>query len=201
MSSSKSSTSRSCGNSSSCCFWAPGEGRWRSRKWGTPSCFVGVLDTARDCGEQGKSRGLPKREEVWKDGDLGCPKALRSRERLLNRTRMGQGRWLGVRKQLGPPRGGPTWQSIMVSSSFNSIFFSPVSAHSSASRTGPSGRPPSFFRGASQSGDKARVGSNGEVVPGGVLKQPSSGNQALCFGKEAFPHSTSNKTQRCNHTY
>lgn len=114
---------------------------------------------------------------------------------------MGQGRWPGVRRQLGPPRGGPTWQSIMVSSSFNSIFFSPVSAHSSASRTGPSGRPPSFFRGASQSGDKARMGSNGEVVPGGVLKPSSSGNQALYFGKEAFPHSTGNKTQRCNHTH
>lgn len=40
----------------------------------------------------------------------------------------------------------------MVSSSFSSTFFSPVSAHSRASRTGPSGRPPSFFRGASQSG-------------------------------------------------
>lgn len=67
---------------------------------------------------------------------------------------------VGVRRQLGPLRGSPTWQSIMVSSSFNSIFFSPVSAHSSASRTGPSGRPPSFFKGASQSGEKAMVGGH-----------------------------------------
>lgn len=68
------------------------------------------------------------------------------------------------------PGGGPTWQSIMASSSFSSIFFSPVSAHRRASRTGPSGRPPSFFRGASQSVDKA-IGSQVEKLS---LKDPSN---------------------------
>lgn len=34
---------------------------------------MGVVDTAGDWGEQDKSGGLPKRDAVWKDGDLGCP--------------------------------------------------------------------------------------------------------------------------------
>lgn len=39
MSSSKSSSSRSCGNSSSCCFWGSGKGRLGSRNCGALFCF------------------------------------------------------------------------------------------------------------------------------------------------------------------
>ena len=85
------------------------------------------------------------------------PKGPREPGEISEQEQDGPGQETGVRGQLWPLAGGwgdPTWQSIMVSSSFSSIFFSPVSAHSRASRTGPSGRPPSFFNGASQSGDK-----------------------------------------------
>lgn len=115
-----------------------------------------------------KRRGV----EGWR---LRMPKGPREPGEIAEQDQDEPGQVARVRRQLGPLRGGPTWQSIMVSSSFNSIFFSPVSAHSSASRTGPSGRPPSFFRGASQSGDKAMVGSSGEDVPGGFLKSPGRG--------------------------
>ena len=76
----------------------------------------------------------------------------------------------------------------MVSSSFSSIFFSPVSAHSRASRTGPSGSPPSFFKGAAGWGGGAGgggVGSSGEVVPRGLLTLPRLGSHALCWWEEA----------------
>lgn len=99
----------------------------------------------------------------------------------------------GGERAAGAPAGGPTWQSIMASSSFSSIFFSPVSAHRRASRTGPSGRLPSFFRGASQSGDKTTGRSSGEVVPGRPVKLPGWGNHALCRREEALPLSTSHR--------
>lgn len=90
---------------------------------------------------------------------LEMPEALGSQGRFQSKNGICQGR------RAWDPEVGPTWQSIMASSSFSSIFFSPVSAHRRASRTGPSGRPPSFFRGASQSGDKAmgRGGSSGKL--------------------------------------
>lgn len=102
------------------------------------------------------------------------PESPREPGEVPEQGRDAPGQEAGRRGQrAGAPGGGPTWQSIMASSSFSSIFFSPVSAHRRASRTGPSGRPPSFFRGASQSGDKAMMGeSGGQVVPGGLLKLP-----------------------------
>lgn len=76
MSSSKSSTSRSCGNSSSCCFWAPGEGGSRSRKWGGCCPALGKFWTPLEMGGRRASQeGLLKRDRVWEDGDPGCPKA------------------------------------------------------------------------------------------------------------------------------
>ena len=83
---------------------------------------------------------------------------------MLTGPRESGGQDAELRGQHSPGRvgvGSPTWQSIMASSSFSSIFFSPVSAHRRASRTGPSGRPPSFFSGASQSGDKTTAGRRG----------------------------------------
>lgn len=123
--------------------------------------------------------------------------ALWSQGRFQSRNGTCQGRGRGEKAAEGPG-GGPTWQSIMVSSSFSSIFFSPVSAHSSASRTGPSGRPPSFFRGASQSGDRPWRGSSGAGVPGGLLKLPKLGSHA---GRKRLSHIHKQQTQRFNPTY
>lgn len=92
------------------------------------------------------------------------------------------GQQAGVRGSWGP-WGGPTWQSIMVSSSFSSIFFSPVSAHRRASRTGPSGRPPSFFRGASQSGDKAMGSQMGKLSLEDPSNCPGEGTMFFVGGK------------------
>lgn len=141
------------------------------KKMGVTVLLLGSSEQSWRLGVVRQVRRSSKEMRHGGDGDLGCPKTLGSQGWFQSRNGMCQA---GDRSEraAGAPGSGPTWQSIMASSSFSSIFFSPVSAHRRASRTGPSGRPPSFFRGASQSGDKAMGGSSGEVVPGGPLQLP-----------------------------
>lgn len=138
------------------------------KNWGHCSDF-GRFWAELEIGGSRASQKVLQRDAVWENGDFGCPQGARG----CFGAGMGCAR-VGGRSEraAGAPAGGPTWQSIMASSSFSSIFFSPVSAHRRASRTGPSGRLPSFFRGASQSGDKATGRSSGEVVPGRPVKLP-----------------------------
>lgn len=118
------------------------------------SAFGGSVQSWR-LGWQGKSEDLPK-IMIFGRQRLKMPEGPREPGEVSEQE------WdMPGQKSLGTGS-SPTWQSIMASSSFSSIFFSPVSAHRRASRTGPSGRPPSFFRGASQSGDKA-MGRRGQV--------------------------------------
>lgn len=100
--------------------------------------------------------------------------------------------------------GSPTWQSIMVSSSFSSIFFSPVSAHRRASRTGPSGRPPSFFSGASQSKDKTTAGRRGvrwRTCPWRRTQTAQVGESCSLLEERGFPTLNQQQTQILNHPY
>lgn len=133
-------------------------------------------------GVAGQVRRSSKEKRQGGDGDLGCPKTLGSQGRFQNRNGMCQGQSRGERA-VGAPGGGPTWQSIMASSSFSSIFFSPVSAHRRASRTGPSGRPPSFFRGASQSVDKAIGGQVEKLSLEDPSNCPGEGTMLFAEGK------------------
>lgn len=144
------------------------KGDWSQKNWGHCSDF-GRFWAELEIGGSRASQKVLQRDAVWENGDFGCPQGARGCFGAgMGCARVGG----GSERAAGAPAGGPTWQSIMASSSFSSIFFSPVSAHRRASRTGPSGRLPSFFRGASQSGDKATGRSSGEVVPGRPVKLP-----------------------------
>lgn len=135
--------------------------------------------------------------------ETGCSKVLGNQGKFQSRSKMGQDTDR-LRGQPQPLDGSPTWQSIMVSSSFSSIFFSPVSAHRRASRTGPSGRPPSFFSGASQSKDKTTAGRRGvrwRTCPWRRTQTAQVGESCSLLEERGFPTLNQQQTQILNHPY